>query len=117
MKRRTRSGIDVHLAPHAEFLVPAHAGQTAFAMAIAGRGGAGTGSALSAHEAALFDTADGLLRLATTDQPLQALVGVGTPLGQPVVWSGAFALSSQSAIVDARKRFASGAMGTLAPSF
>ena len=109
--------LDVHLAPHAEFLVPAHAGQTAFAMAIAGRGVAGTASALSAHEAALFDTADGLLRLATTDQPLQALVGVGTPLGQPVVWSGPFALSSQSAIVDARKRFASGAMGTLAPSF
>lgn len=109
--------LDVHLAPHAEVLLPAAAGQTAFAMAIAGSGVAGAGAALTAHDAALFDTSDGLVRLATKDQPLQALIGVGTPLGQPVVWAGPFALSSQAAIADARKRFASGAMGRLEPSF
>ncbi|MDP3499439.1 MAG: pirin family protein [Myxococcales bacterium] len=109
--------LDVHLAPRSEVLLPAQAGQTAFAMAIAGSGLAGNESSLSAHQGALFDTADGLMRLATMDTPLQALVGVGTPLGQPVVWSGPFALTSQAAIVDARKRFASGGMGHLAPSF
>jgi redox-sensitive bicupin YhaK (pirin superfamily) len=108
--------LDVHLAPHAEFLLPAHAGQTAFALAISGRGVAAMQS-LGAHEAALFDTSDGLVRLSTSDQSLQALVGVGTPLGQPIVWSGSFALSSQEAIVDARQRYVSGAMGRLDPSF
>ena len=100
-----------------EFLLPAHAGQTAFAMAIGGRGVAGSESTFSAHDGALFDTSDGLLRLGTTDQPLHALVGVGTPLSQPVVWSGPFALSTHAAIVDARKRYASGGMGRLEPSF
>jgi redox-sensitive bicupin YhaK (pirin superfamily) len=109
--------LEVHLAPRARVLVPAAKGQTAFAMAISGAGRAGTDTAFAAHTAVRFDDEAGVLELSTTDQALEALVGVGTPLGQPVLWRGPFALTSTEALEDARRRYAKGAMGQLEPSF
>jgi redox-sensitive bicupin YhaK (pirin superfamily) len=44
-------------------------------------------------------------------------VGVGTPLRQPVLWRGPFALSTREALEDAQRRYTLGRMGQLAPSF
>ena len=109
--------LDVHLAPGSRLEVPAAKGQTAFALAVAGAGLAGADRALSAHEAVRFDDEAGLLVLSTKGQPLQALVGIGTPLEQQVLWRGPFALTTPEAHDDARRRYASGAMGHLEPSF
>jgi redox-sensitive bicupin YhaK (pirin superfamily) len=108
--------LDVHLAPNSTVELPAAAGQTAFAMAIGGAGFA-SGSPLSTHEAVLFDQQAGVMRLSTHGESLHALVGVGTPLEQPVLFRGPFALTSAEALEDARRRYAKGAMGHLAPSF
>lgn len=109
--------LDVHLAPNASVDVPAAEGQTAFVFGVSGVGFVGEGSAIEAHEAALFDQRAGHLHLETKAQALQVLVGVGTPLKQQVLWSGPFALASREAIEDARRRYASGQMGHLASSF
>jgi redox-sensitive bicupin YhaK (pirin superfamily) len=109
--------LDVHLAPGATVQVPAAKGQTAFAMAISGAGRAGRDTAFAAHEAVRFDDDAGVVELSTTSQPLQVLVGIGTPLGQPVLWRGPFALTSLDGLEDARRRYAKGAMGHLEPSF
>jgi hypothetical protein len=109
--------LDVHLGPNAQLEVPAAAGQTAFAFAIGGAGLAGEGAAFTEHQAVMFDDGAGVMRFATRAQPLHALVGVGTPLRQQVLWGGPFALTSAEALEDARRRYAQGAMGSLAPSF
>ncbi|MDX2010798.1 MAG: pirin family protein [Myxococcaceae bacterium] len=109
--------LDVHLDPGARVQVPAAAGQTAFALVVAGAGLAGAGSPLSAHEGVRFDDEAGVLELSTKTQALHALVGVGTPLQQQVLWRGPFALATAEAHEDARRRYASGAMGQLEPSF
>ncbi len=109
--------LDVHLAPNASIDVPAAEGQTAFAFGISGAGFVGEGSAIAAHEAALFDQRAGHLHLETKGKAFQALVGIGTPLAQQVLWSGPFALASREAVEDARRRYAAGAMGHLEASF
>jgi redox-sensitive bicupin YhaK (pirin superfamily) len=108
---------DVHLEANRRFDVPVAQGETAFAFAIAGSGLAGASTALKAHDAALFDTEAGMLTLSAGDEGLQALVGIGTPLHQPVLFSGPFALSSTEALSQAKRRYAKGEMGHLEPSF
>lgn len=109
--------LDVHLGPHATFELPAARGQTAFGLAVAGAGHAGVDAPLAAHAAVLFDDEAGHLRLTAGAAGLQALVGVGTPLRQPVLWRGPFALSTREALEDAQRRYTLGRMGQLAPSF
>ncbi len=108
---------DVYLEANRRFEVPVAKGDTAFAFAISGGGLAGESSAFSTHDAALFDTDAGLLTLSAGEAGLHALVGIGTPLNQPVVWSGPFALSSTEALTQAKRRYAKGEMGHLEPSF
>lgn len=109
--------LDVHLGPNAALDLPAAAGQTAFVLGVAGRAALGQGVPLGAHEGAVFDTLAGQLHLETQAEAFQGLVCIATPLQQPVVWAGPFALSSQAALADAQRRYQTGAMGRLAPSF
>ncbi|MBL8952580.1 MAG: hypothetical protein JNK82_17505, partial [Myxococcaceae bacterium] len=63
------------------------------------------------------DRRAGTLRLETQAEPLGALVAVGAPLGQPVLWAGPFALTTREALADVQRRHAGGALGRLEPSF
>lgn len=111
------SVLDVHLASGATLELPVDHGRTAFVLAVGGGGLVGPDTPLAAHQAALFDDEAGRVHLAGGRSGLQALLLVGTPLGQPVMWRGPFALTSAEALDAARRRYARGEMGHLDPSF
>jgi redox-sensitive bicupin YhaK (pirin superfamily) len=51
------------------------------------------------------------------NQGARILIGGGKPLNEPFEFGGPFALSTRERLSDARRRFSSGAMGALKPSF
>lgn len=75
------------------------------------------GDELPAHAVATADGPAPELRLEAGDADAHVLVLAGRPIGEPVVFGGSFALSSHERLADARRRFAAGEMGSLAPSF
>jgi redox-sensitive bicupin YhaK (pirin superfamily) len=111
--------LDVHLGPNATVEVDAPAADTAFVFVVGGRGhvdGEAT-VALPAHSAAGFVGDGDRLRLVAGDDGLHVLVGVGTPIGEPVVFGGPFAMTNADALREANARFRRGEMGHLDPSF
>lgn len=109
---------EVHLAEGARIELPAPSAHTAFALAIRGAGAAGSAeTTLVAHQAVGFAGDADRLRLVGGAGGLQALVGIGAPLREPVVFGGPFAMTSREEIHDAEARFRRGDMGALSPSF
>jgi redox-sensitive bicupin YhaK (pirin superfamily) len=47
--------------------------------------------------------------------PCRVAVFIGQPLREAVVWGGPFVMNDEMQIIDAKRRFSSGAMGHLAP--
>lgn len=111
--------LDVHLAPHASVDIDAPAGDTVFALVVRGRGhvDGDTKTAISAHSAAGFAGDGDRIRIASGNDTLQLLVGVGTPIGEPVVFGGPFAMTNAEDLREANARFRRGEMGHLDASF
>lgn len=110
--------LDVQLAPGARLEVPVPPDHNAFVIALGGRGHvAPDAEPLNAGEAAgLAPGAATIALQAADDAPLHVFLGAGPPIGEPVVLAGPFALSSEERALDARRRYSSGGMGSLAPS-
>jgi redox-sensitive bicupin YhaK (pirin superfamily) len=111
--------LDVHLAPGASAQVPV-AAPTCFVMSIAGGGSVGptAGAApLEAHEAVGFVDDGGAVELAAGPRGLHLLLAAGTPIAEPVVFGGPFAMTTRADIGAAIERYRRGEMGRLEPSF
>jgi len=108
--------LEVHLAAGATVEVEAPPDHNAFAMVIRGSGIV-AGEPLAPHEAARFAPDGERVAMQGGNQGLQALVGIGRPLGEPVVFGGPFVMNRHEEILEARARFGRGEMGTLTPSF
>lgn len=109
--------LDVHLDPEAIFELEVPPQQTAFAFGIAGAGEVG-GAAFGAHGVVGFSTeGDRIAITGRGGRPFELLVGLGSPIREPVVARGPFVMTNLDAIRAAEARFRSGGMGRLAPSF
>ncbi|WP_165703710.1 pirin family protein [Enhygromyxa salina] len=103
---------DVTLEPGATLSLPLAAGRRAFVFAIDGSGEVGE-QPIDGHEiVVLSEQGEGAL-LRGHGQTLRALVCAATPLRQPVVWGGPFAMSNEAELQAARARFEAGEMGQL----
>ena len=112
--------LDVHLGPTATLEMPVVASHTAFGLVVQGDGHVGreaTATAIKAHAAVGFANDGDRLRWVAGKNGLQVLIGMGAPLGEPVVFGGPFVMTSQQAVREADQRFRRGEMGSLTPSF
>jgi redox-sensitive bicupin YhaK (pirin superfamily) len=108
--------LDVHLERGARVSIPVPNGDTGFVMAIKGSGLIGD-QALPANGAASFSSEGERLTLEAGEGGLQALIGAGTPIQEPVVFGGPFVMTRQQDILEAKQRYQRGEMGRLSPSF
>lgn len=110
--------LDVHLLPGAAAEIAAAAGDTAFVFVVAGRGFVGEASRVpvEAHTAIGLANDGDTVRVEGGDEPLHVLVGVGAPIGEPVVFGGPFAMTTVEDVRRAEERFRRGEMGRLEPS-
>ena len=102
---------DVALAPGAEGEIAIGAERNAFVLVIEGDVEIG-GGRLGAGEAAGIDAHDGTLALRSAAGGRVALF-VGTPLREPVLMHGPFAMSNAAQVNDAIRRYQAGGMGRL----
>lgn len=110
--------LDVSLAKGAQLQLPI-SDPTCVVMTRAGSGALGPQgqTPLEAHQG-LGLAADGdHLTLTAGPSGLQLLLAAGTPIGEPVVFGGPFAMTNKREIEDANARFRRGEMGRLEPSF
>lgn len=110
---------EVHLDEGAEVELPANHPQTAFALVVKGNGRVGSDNAavISAHAAVGFEPDGDHLRLVGEKGGMQVLIGIGTPLREPIVFGGPFAMTHQADLLEAQARYQRGEMGRLEPSF
>lgn len=111
---------DLHLAPGAFVELPAATGSTAFALVVKGNGTTLSGRSeieLAAHSAVGFAHDGDRLQLRGGERGLELLVGIGAPLGEPVVFGGPFAMTNRQELREAQERFERGEMGRLDASF
>lgn len=106
--------LDVHLAPEGTVELNAEAGWNAFVFLRSGSIDAG-GRELLANSAATFHGDGDTVRLRSRTGA-QLLFGTGRHAGTEVA-AGSFILSNRDRLADAQRRFATGAMGSLKPSF
>jgi redox-sensitive bicupin YhaK (pirin superfamily) len=110
---------DVHLEPDAVLEVEASAEATAFGLVVKGDGVVGPELArrtVGAHDAVGFSNDGDRLRISGGKVGLQILVGIGTPIDEPVVFGGPFAMTNESALREAQLRFRRGEMRNLRPT-
>jgi redox-sensitive bicupin YhaK (pirin superfamily) len=104
--------LDVHLDPGGRVTIPVDRDATAFAVAIAGSGDAG--GAAMVHDTAVSFAPDGdAVALVAGAGGLHVVVASGTPIREPVVFGGPFAMGSREAVEDAYARYRRGDMGRL----
>lgn len=105
--------LDVYVSPGGQTQLP-FAAPTAFALVIDGGGFVGP-TAVAAHEALAFGPG-ATLPLRAGASGLHVLVCGGTPIEEPLVFGGPFAMSSKDDLADAFARFQRGEMGALRPT-
>ncbi|PRQ06613.1 pirin family protein [Enhygromyxa salina] len=106
---------DVTLEPGAELELPLADGQRAWVLAISGSGLVGE-QPIDGHEIVVLSEAGVGVTLRGHDTTLRALVCAATPLRQPVIWGGPFAMTNEADLKAARARYEAGEMGTLSPA-
>jgi redox-sensitive bicupin YhaK (pirin superfamily) len=106
--------VDVRSGSSAVFDVPAS--DRAVVMVVSGSVEV-NGTQLGTHHVATLDPGIGDVRVTGGPDGGVALVLWATPIGEPVVFGGPFAMTNQADITDAQRRFRAGDMGRLAPSF
>jgi redox-sensitive bicupin YhaK (pirin superfamily) len=84
-----------------------------------------SGAVVAGDNAQALTTALGGAVATTTDeatltvrggsQVSQIVVFMGEPLAEPVFWGGPFVMNTNAEVIEAKRRFASGAMGSLQP--
>lgn len=112
--------LDVQLQPHATVTLPVDREQNCFLLSIQGSGFVGPSAPrveLSAHQGVGFGADGDELTVAAGAHGLQVLVAAGRPIGEPVVFGGPFAMTSQSELAAAKARYQRGEMGRLEASF
>lgn len=107
--------LDVRLEPGARLEVPA-VEPMAFAMVLQGSGRT-AGEDLEAHQAVGFGPGPEPLVFEAGPAGLQFIIGAGSPLREPVVFGGPFAMTSRAEVEAAFQRYQAGEMGALRPSF
>ncbi|MBL8716149.1 MAG: pirin family protein [Myxococcales bacterium] len=109
--------LDVHLGAWAEAVLPI-AAACCFLLVVSGGGTVGVDrTAIQAHDAVGL-AADGEdVVLAAGAGGLQLLLGAGRPIGEPVVFGGPFAMTTERDLAAAKARYARGEMGRLERSF
>ncbi len=108
--------LDVELAPGAVAQLPVASGDRG--VLLVGEGSLAVGDTLLARLAvASLDGRGDHVELIAGPAGASLLLLAGTPIGEPVLFSGPFCMNDQAAIDDAQRRFRSGEMGRLAPSF
>lgn len=109
--------LDIELAAGGTLELPLPAADNAFALVLEGEGSFGGGAPSGAYEALGFRRDGERVHVRSVGRgPLRLFLGSGAPLGEPVVFAGPFALSSEQRALEARRRFSRGEMGQLAPS-
>ncbi len=109
--------LDVRLRPGATLQLDAGADHTVLAIGWDGAGEAGDGAAFGRARALAFERATGVVRFASGASGLSFLLLAGAPLGERVLFRGPFAMSDETQIEDAYRRYRAGEMGRLAASF
>ena len=111
--------LDVQLAAGAQLHLPIP-DPTCVLMTRAGAGTAGPKgrpTTLQAHQGLGFASAGDHVELTAGASGLQLLVAAGTPIGEPVMFGGPFAMTNKADLEAAFARYRGGEMGRLEPSF
>jgi redox-sensitive bicupin YhaK (pirin superfamily) len=106
--------LDVHLTSAARVALPV-AEPTCFALVLAGSGTA-AGTPIAAHHAVGFARDGDEVTFEAGADGLHLLLAAGTPIGEPVVFGGPFALTTRERLEEAKIRYQRGEMGRLDPS-
>jgi redox-sensitive bicupin YhaK (pirin superfamily) len=107
--------LDVELVEGAVLHVAVPAVRNAVVLVVSGALTAG-GTGLPTHGVAALDGPEDRFEL-RADEASVCLVLTGEPIAEPVVFGGPFCMTDDADLADARRRFAAGQMGHLAPSF
>jgi redox-sensitive bicupin YhaK (pirin superfamily) len=108
--------LDISLAPDASIDIPVPS--TDRAVVLMGGGSLGVGDdQLSQYDVASFDGPSEVIAFTAAAGGATLLLLVGTPINQPVVFGGPFAMNTHDEVLDAQQRFRRGDMGALTPSF
>jgi redox-sensitive bicupin YhaK (pirin superfamily) len=112
--------LDMHLNTKALVTHDLAPDQIALALMIQGEVQTGTPDepvTVAGHQAIAFDQDGDCVQFTAGSAGAHLLLAAGVPTGKSNVWAGPFCLSSQAKAEDAIRRYRSGAMGTLSPSF
>jgi redox-sensitive bicupin YhaK (pirin superfamily) len=108
--------LDVDIAPNVSLKVPVASSERAVMLINEGALTAG-GEPLPRLAVASLDGNGDHVELTAGPDGASLLVLMGAPIEQPVLFSGPFCMNDQAEIDDAYRRFRSGEMGRLTPSF
>jgi redox-sensitive bicupin YhaK (pirin superfamily) len=110
--------LDVQLKPSATVVLPVGE-PTCFVLTLSGSGATQAGGArteIVAHQALGFDREGDQVELEAGESGLHLLLAAGTPIGEPVVFGGPFAMTTRAELEAANARYQRGEMGRLARS-
>jgi redox-sensitive bicupin YhaK (pirin superfamily) len=112
--------LDITIASNATIEIAIPQQRNVFLMVVSGAVVAGDNAGDNAQ--ALTTTLGGAVATTTEEATLtvrggsqdsQIVVFMGEPLAEPVVWAGPFVMNTNAEVIEAKRRFASGAMGTM----
>jgi redox-sensitive bicupin YhaK (pirin superfamily) len=106
--------LDVYLEKGVVLTFPT-SNKTAFVMLISGKVYT-SGLEINSHEVGTFNVDGHSLELRAGEEGCHFLLGTGQPFNQPIVYGGPFVMTTQDQLLDAKRRFSRGEMGTLTPS-
>lgn len=108
--------LDVEVAPSVTAELPFDPSHRVVVLVVDGSIDIG-GVVLPKHAVVSSSPGASTLAFTASDDGATVLVLAGTPIAEPVIFSGPFCMNTQEQIHDARARFSAGGMGSLTPSF
>lgn len=104
------------LDPHGDIRMDLDPTLVAFVYVFKGTGTVGTPPvSVRGGEVVLFDESEGTITVAAADAGLEAMVGAGPRLHDPVVRYGPFVMNTRAEIAQAMFDYQSGQMGSIEP--
>lgn len=108
--------LDVFVDANETLEIDVPEGQNAWLFVLKGSGTLSDNSALEQFSAVVFDIEGQTIHVKAGVQNLQFLLGMGKMLNEPNVFGGPFVMSTADQLLETKRRFGRGEMGTLSAS-
>ena len=108
--------LDVHAKVGERVQIPVNPGFNVWIFVIKGNGTLDDGTVLSQFSAVFFEEKGDYIEVATGNQDVHFLVGMGKPLNEPNIFGGPFVMTTADQLLETKRRFSRGEMGVLESS-